>query len=284
MLDRFLFAQAMENPVVSQSILQIILNEEIHLLDKNETEKEFRTSPIARSIRIDVYSMDDRNSIYDTEVQKTNTGNLPKRSRFYQALLDSSLLAPGTRNFNRMKDCCLIIISPFDLWSKGRYRYTFHYRCDEDNSLALGDGATRIFLNTHGTDASGVSEELIELLHYLEYSSGSDPYPVKSPRIQEIARQVERIRFSEELRGKYMHMHEWVDRLIDTEDAEERGRMIHLVSLVRKKSRKGLSLEEISEEVEEDVEVIQPFYTVIQAHPELSAEEVYYSLYPMEDF
>lgn len=104
MLDRFLFAQAMEDPVVSENLLQIILEEDIHLLDKTETEKEFRTTPLARSIRVDVYSMDDRNSIYDTEVQKSNTGNLPRRSRFYQALMDSALLSPGTADFNQMKN------------------------------------------------------------------------------------------------------------------------------------------------------------------------------------
>lgn len=137
--------------------------------------------------------MDDENSVYDTEVQKRNTGNLPRRSRLYQALMDSSLLSPGITDFNRMKDCCLIMISPFDLWGQDRYRYTFRYRCDEDGSLTMDDGALRIFLNTHGTALCGYTE-LAELLHYLEYSTGESPYPVESPRIQEIHRHVEAIR------------------------------------------------------------------------------------------
>ena len=54
-----------------------------------------------------------------------------------------------------------IIITPFDLFGEGRYCYTFHARCDENPSLVLEDGATRIFLNTRGTNRNEVSEELI---------------------------------------------------------------------------------------------------------------------------
>lgn len=274
MLDRFLFAQAMEDPVVSQHILQIILNEDIHLLDKTETEKEFRISPLARSIRVDVYSMDDGNSVYDTEVQKRNTGNLPRRSRFYQALMDSSLLSPGITDFNRMKDCCLIIISPFDLWGQDRYRYTFRYRCDEDVSLTLDDGATRIFLNTHGTDLCGCTGELAELLHYMEHSTGESPYPVESPRIQEIHRHVEAIRSSEEMGVRYMQ--EWEERLMDREEGKNAGSLIRLITQIQKKHLKGQSIRDIAEAVEESPDIIQPYYDAIQEHPEYSAEDIYY--------
>lgn len=288
LLDRFLFAQAMEDPVINQIILQIILDHDIHLLDKSQTEKEFRTSPLARSIRVDVYSMDDADTIYDTEVQKKDTGNLPKRSRFYQALMDFSLLAPGTSDFNRMKDCCLIMISPFDLWNHGSYRYTFRYRCDEYGDLLLGDGAVRIFLNTHGTDSRGVSRELVELLHYLEHSTGNSSYPAESPRIQELQRRVEQIRASEEMGVKYMQL--WEERLMDRMEAKAQGKAegrsegrsegseLKLISLIQKKCRKGLSAEDISDLLEEDLEILQNYYDIIQKHPEYSAEEIFESL------
>ena len=64
-----------------------------------------------------------------------------------------------------------IIITPFDLFGEGRYCYTFHARCDENPSLVLEDGATRIFLNTRGTNRNEVSEELIQFLEYMEQST-----------------------------------------------------------------------------------------------------------------
>lgn len=280
MLDYFLFAQAMEDPVISQYILQIILNKDIHLLDKTETEKEFRISPLARSIRVDVYSLDDKDSVYDTEVQKRNTGNLPRRSRFYQAVMDSSLLSPGVSDFNDMKDSCLIVISPFDLWGQGRYRYTFRYLCEEDTSLALEDGTTRIFLNTHGRDSSGISDELVELLHYLEYSTGNSPYPVSSPRIQEIHRHVETVRSSEEMGVKFMQ--QWAIRMTDRQDGRKEGVLLQLITQMQKKCQRGQSLDDIAEVLEEDTETLLPFYSVIQEHPEYDAEEVLYSVVDIE--
>ena len=50
--------------------MQIILqNELIKLLIPSQTEKEIRTMPWLRSIRLDVYAMDQSNTLYNTEMQ-----------------------------------------------------------------------------------------------------------------------------------------------------------------------------------------------------------------------
>ena len=108
LLDRFLFACVMEDRGTMELVLSIILGEEIRLAGQPQAEREMRTVPWLRSIRLDVYSVDEENRVYNAEVQKKNTGNLIKRSRFYQALIDSSLLAPGEIDFNRMQSSCLI--------------------------------------------------------------------------------------------------------------------------------------------------------------------------------
>ena len=83
LLDRFLFASVMEDDRSLELVLSIIMSEEITLRQPSQVEKEFRTMPWLRSIRLDVYNVDDKNRIYDAEVQEKNTGNLAKRSRFY---------------------------------------------------------------------------------------------------------------------------------------------------------------------------------------------------------
>lgn len=92
LLDRFLFAEVMEDPEVLQMVLEIILGREILLKFLPQTEREIRRSPIYRQIKLDVWAQDMQDAIYDTEVQKTNTKNLPRRSRHYQSLIDSKLL------------------------------------------------------------------------------------------------------------------------------------------------------------------------------------------------
>ena len=119
--DRFLFSEVMEDREACQAAVSILLEEEIHLLEKPETEKELRVSPQLRQVRLDVVGMDIQKRVYYTEMQKKDTKNLRKRSRLYQAQLDVSLLEPGTVNFNQLNDSCFILIAPFDLFGKGFY-------------------------------------------------------------------------------------------------------------------------------------------------------------------
>ena len=122
-------------------------------------------------MKLDVWAKAVDDVVYDTEVQKRNTKDLPKRSRLYNSLIDSNLLPPGTTSYKPLNDVYVIMIMPFDLFGKGLYRYTFNMKCQEVPDLRLEDGATRIFLNTRGTDPEGVSDELIDLLKYGEHST-----------------------------------------------------------------------------------------------------------------
>ena len=163
--NRFLFDTVMEDPETQQTALSIIFQREIPLLTHAETEKELRISPALRSIRMDVFSMDEDHVIYNSEMQQKRKSDLAKRSRFYQALVDSSLLEPGIPNYNLLNTSYIIMIMPFDLFGYGKYQYTFQAECQEIPGLILEDKATRIFLNTRGTNDAEVPDELIEFLH-----------------------------------------------------------------------------------------------------------------------
>ena len=102
----------------------------------------------------------------------------------------------------------MIMIMPFDLFGEGKYKYTFHMSCDEIPGLKLYDGATRIFLNTHGTDAEGVSEELIQLLRYFEQTTGENAAGSHSRKIEKLQKRVEEIKQNEEVGIRYMNAFE----------------------------------------------------------------------------
>ena len=84
--DRFLFDEVIEDPQTHQDMLSIIFGREIPLLTKSETEKEMRVSPQIRSVRMDVCSMDEERTVYNTEMQDKRKSDLAKRSRYYQAV------------------------------------------------------------------------------------------------------------------------------------------------------------------------------------------------------
>ncbi len=71
LLDRFLFDQTMDCPEAHEAALQIILNNpDLSLLTPAQTEKELRTAPWLRSIRLDVFALDETLTVYSTEMQK----------------------------------------------------------------------------------------------------------------------------------------------------------------------------------------------------------------------
>ena len=56
--DRFPFAETMDEPDAYEAMVGILLENEIELLERTQTEKELRVSPELRAVRLDVISMD----------------------------------------------------------------------------------------------------------------------------------------------------------------------------------------------------------------------------------
>ena len=219
--NRFLFDEVMEDPRAHQDVLSIIFGRNVPLLDKNETEKELRVSPLLRAIRMDVFSMDEDAIIYNTEMQQKKRGDLAKRSRYYQAIIDTSLLEPGVPDYNHLNMAYIIMIMTFDLFGYDKYMYTFRSRCEEVPECCLEDGAVRFFLNTHGTNKEEVSEELAQFLYYLEHTNDETAANMDSERIQRIHQRVRKVKTSEEAGVRYVQA--WEERYYEREEARNEG-------------------------------------------------------------
>ena len=221
LVDRFLFAEVMEDEGSLADVLEIILGREVVLKGLPQVEKEFRKNVWSRQVRLDVCTKDVFDNVYDTEVQKRKTHGLPQRTRFYNGVIDCKLLEPGDDYIN-LNDVFIIMIMPFDLFGKGLYRYTFDMSCREVPGLRLEDGATRIFLNTQGTETAGVSQELIDLLHYFEKTTDSNAAASSSDKIRRLHEKVSRIKDSEEIGIKFMN--EWEEKMLERKEGREEGR------------------------------------------------------------
>ena len=119
-------------------------------------------------------------------------------------MIDSRLLPPGCIDFNLLNPVVIIMIMPFDLFGHELYRYTFKMQCEEVPELELGDDATRIFLNCHGKRPELVSQELIELLEYMEKSTDAVVEECESERIHQMHERVNRLKSSKEMEIKFM--------------------------------------------------------------------------------
>lgn len=278
--DRFLFDEVMEDAQTQQDFLSIIFGREIPLLSRAETEKELRVSPSVRSIRMDVFSMDEEKTIYNTEMQKKKQTDLAKRSRYYQSMIDTSLLKLGVPDYNDLNQSYVIMVTPFDLFGYGRYIYTFQAACREEPGCILQDGAFRIFLNTRGTNDDEISPELVSFLHYLENTTDTAADSSDSERIRRIHRRVRDVKQNEKVGVKYMQA--WEERYYDKKEAREEGREeglidgqnLFLLNLVRKKLRNGQSCPEIAAALEQPEDKIRHIIEVIETHPETDDEEL----------
>ncbi|MCC8138938.1 MAG: Rpn family recombination-promoting nuclease/putative transposase [Lachnospiraceae bacterium] len=195
--DRFLFDEVMEDPQTHREVLSIILGKEIPPLERAQTEKEVRISSLARSIRLDVFTMDEETTVYDTEMQQEKKKDLAKRSRYYQGLIDTGILKPGIPDYELLNNTYIILIMTFDLFGYGKYCYTFKPVCQEVPGCILEDGATRIFLNTRGENDDEVSPELVEFLHYIENTTDQAAQASKNERLHRIHDRVREVRQSE---------------------------------------------------------------------------------------
>ncbi len=226
LLDNFLFREAMNVPELFGILVDICMEKHVVFNGKPHVEKVFSAQPDLREIRVDVYSESVHEAVYSIEMQKDNTKNLQKRSRYYQAHVDVQLLEPGERDFNKMKDIYLIMICPFDLFGKGACRYTFHEVCEEYPDLKLKDGGHRMFINTKGTNRSEFSTEFLELLNYINAPVDELEKYTTTERMKQLHEGIQKLKRSREVHDKYMFWWEEVEQYKDEARAEglEEGR------------------------------------------------------------
>ena len=141
-------------------------------------------------------------------MQKRNEGNLPKRTRFYQGLVDAPLLKSGERGFDNLNPLYIVVICDFDLFGYEKYRYTFTNRCHEVTDLELGDAATKIFLNTDGRNKEDVEKNLVDFLSYVRNSTSDMLSPECDARLIDLHNKISRIKSSSEMEVTYMKMEE----------------------------------------------------------------------------
>ena len=167
-----------------------------------------------------------------------------------------------------MNEVLIVLITPFDLFGYGLYRYTFQMRCEEVPELKLDDGATRIFLNTRGKHPELVSPELIELLKYMEHSTDEVSGMCESKRIREMHRRVCQIRASEKTEVKYMQT--WEEKIL----IKQEGERAHLKNQIKKKLEKNLSAEQIAEMLESNISEVSSIIQEIQNEKKEGTKDV----------
>ena len=108
----------------------------------------------------------------------------------------------------------IVMISPMDLFGRGRHIYRFRNYEQTDRELELKDGTTKVFLNTNGTD----DDILPELKNFLDLVNGAAP---ADDFCREVSEQVLEAKQSAETRRNFMEF-EYM-QMLAKKDAREAG-------------------------------------------------------------
>ena len=258
-VDDFMFGAVMRNPKYCKPLLEMALGVKIRKISYPELQKSIDARYGSKSIRLDVYVEDEAGTVYNVEIQTTDKKNLPKRTRYYQGLIDLHILEKG-EDYTALRKSFVIFICTYDPFGKGRWIYTFENLCREDRSVALGDEATKIVLNTKG-HVGEISEELKALLRYMDGFAPEDDYT------RELDSAVTAIRNDEKWRREYMVLNEM---LRDRERVgERRGRVAQVRNF-----RHRFNVEELAEIYILHPKAVEEILKAIDAHPDWDDEQI----------
>ena len=217
-VDNFMFTKVMSDPEICKTFLEIVLDVKIKEISYPEDEKTITIASESKSVRLDVYVDDDEGTIYNVEMQSTIKYNLPKRSRYYQAMIDLQLLDKGA-DYNELNKSYIIFICTFDLFGHGRHIYRFKNCCLECPDLVLEDDATKIFINTKGIQ-DDISDEFKEMIKVFNGEDGQSEYAKK------LMHNVDEIRLNKKWRREYMQLWEIEKERYQEGKAEGRAEII----------------------------------------------------------
>ena len=221
--DDFLFKAVMRDEKLLIQFLELVLDlkSKIKKIKYIEEEKTIKNGYLDKSVRLDVYVEDEKETVYNIEIQTAKYKILPKRSRKYQANLDNRALKPG-EDYANLKAQIIIFVCTGDPFGEGLYKYTFSNRCHELPGLELGDGTTKIFLNTKGKKGD-VSDELKAFLSFVEKSTVQNAEAVKDTYVAQLSAKIEDIKRDEALGGAFMTLEEKMEEL--ARDKMEEGKI-----------------------------------------------------------
>jgi predicted transposase/invertase (TIGR01784 family) len=196
--DNFLFQKVMQNKRICKYLIEKILHISIKEITFPDAEKNISIRYDSKSVRLDVYVEDDNGRVFDIEMQCTNSNDLelPKRTRYYQGMIDMALLEKG-RDYDELNPSFVIFICTFDPFHKGLPIYTFRNKCVEDNSLELYDETTKLFLNSKGRSRE-IDPDIAAFLRYVDGKSAEGAFT------QTVEEEVLRIKKHDETRREYM--------------------------------------------------------------------------------
>jgi len=233
--DDFMFCKILqENPGLTKQLVEMILDVEIKEILKLESQHVIEDSFDSKGIRLDVYFTDDKDIVYDIEMQVHSNGNLPTRTRYYHSLIAVDNLNKGAE-YNEIKHSYVIFICNYDPFKLGLPKYTTRTRFDELPNEVIDDGAISVYLNCT-SKSKDISPELQDFFMYVYENSPAEGLT------KSLENALLEAKKHKKWRREYMTLHEHEQRA--REEGRKEGREESAVLVIPEFIKLGLTLEE----------------------------------------
>ena len=221
-----------------QAMIQHVLSSKNIKIVKVELQKIYQG--FNRSLIIDIFAEDKDGTIYDVEIQKLNSGAVPRRARFHGGMMDVHHLKKG-HDFSDLPDSYIIFITANDVIGHGKTMYTISKYVDGFNE-PFDDGQHIIYVNC---SAENDGSEVWKLIHDMKCKN---PDEMLIPELAERVRELKKIPKGGRKMNKYLQ--EYIDKALEKSRAELRaeGRAEAQENFVSKLIKAGvMTLEKIAE-------------------------------------
>lgn len=155
LLSNIFMSVALKDISACQHVVRIITG--IPDLIVREVRPQYRISKItAHDSILDILAEDGQGRLVNLEIQRKDTIDHARRTRFYSAMIDSECLQKG-KEYNEMPDVYIIYISETDLWKAGRTVYNVKKNF-EGTELSYNDGVYITYVNAEVDDGSDIAK------------------------------------------------------------------------------------------------------------------------------
>ena len=188
LLSNVFMSVALNDILACQHVIRVITGNPDLIV--KEIRSQYRISKVtAHDAVLDILAEDSHRRLVNLEIQRKDTIDHARRTRFYAAMIDSECLEKG-KDYHEMPDVHMIYISETDLWAAGKTLYKVEKKF-EGTQIPYDDGVYVTYVNAEIDDGSDVAKlmdyfktadpedmsqgELSARIHFLKCEEGGYP-------------------------------------------------------------------------------------------------------------
>ncbi len=231
--DNFLFTEVFSNKNLLKRFLEIFLN--IKDVDISSISREYVIYDLdnSKDVRLDLFA-EDKDTVYNIEIQTSNTYDLPRRTRYYQSKIDRKYLHKGDKTYNKLLKSFIIFICTFNPFRESINQpiYVFENMCVASNNsiIKLNDQTYKVFINSQ-CDIKQVQDNNIKA--FVELINDGFISKTKTTFIDDVINEANRLRENGKWRSDYMtimqeYAKEYADKVLNQERIDIATKMLKM--------------------------------------------------------